>query len=153
LTLSRRSHTLMRMKTTSIRLLTTLPCSAETAYHAWMDSETHAAMIEGTADIDPVVSGHFRIWNGEVQGENLVLDEDIHRVVQHWRYNYDDWPEDQPSRLMVTFGAVNDKETEMQLEQTDIPEKYAGDIKKGWEEYYFKPMQRYFSVNSDTNTL
>lgn len=146
MTLRRQETTLGAMKTTSFRLLTTLPCSAETAYTAWMDSETHAAMINGSADIDPVVSGHFRIWDGDVIGETLVLDESIHRIVQHWRYNYDDWPEDAPSRLMVTFGAIGDSECELQLEQSDIPEKYAADIKKGWEDYYFKPMQAYFST-------
>jgi activator of HSP90 ATPase len=132
--------------------MTSLPCSAEQAYHAWMDSKSHAAMINGKADIDPVVSGNFRIWDGEVVGETLMLDENIHRIVQHWRYNYDDWPANKPSRLMVTFGAVSDKETEMQLEQFEVPEKYAADIKKGWEEFYFKPMQTYFSVLPDSKT-
>jgi activator of HSP90 ATPase len=145
LTLRASGSTLLSMKTTSIRLLTSLPCSAEAAYRAWMDSQMHGEMINGAADIDPVVSGHFRIWDGEVIGETLMLDEDIHRIVQHWRYNYDDWPADKPSRLMVTFGAISDTQSEMQLEQFEVPEKYAEDIKKNWEEKYFKPMQRYFT--------
>jgi activator of HSP90 ATPase len=146
LTLAPFRSKLKAMKTESIRLLTTLPCSAEKAYEAWMDSKQHGAMINGTANLDPVVSGHFSIWDGAAKGQTLQLDETIHRITQLWRYNYEDWPEDEPSRLMLTFGHVNEKECELQLEQTDIPKKYAKDIKKGWEEFYFKPMKTYFAA-------
>lgn len=136
------------MKTTSVRVLATLPCSAEVAYQAWMDSAQHAAMTGGSADIDPVVGGYFTIWDGAVTGRTLQLDESIHRITQFWRYDYPDWPEDQPSRLMVTFGPLPNNQCEFQLEHSNIPNKYAKDIKQGWQEYYVEPMLRYFATGS-----
>lgn len=113
-----------------------------------MNSEQHAAMIGGTADIDPVVGGFFTIWDGTVTGRTLQLDDSIHRITQFWRYDYQDWPEDEPSRLMVTFGPITESECELQLEHTLIPKKYQKDIRRGWQQYYIDRMTVYFSTLS-----
>lgn len=129
----------------NIYLLETLPCSAKTAYEAWLNSEIHGAMINGSADIDPIVSGYFKIWDGAISGQTQQLDEDNMRITQSWRYNYDDWPEDKPSKLVIKFAPIDDNNTEMQLEHIGVPKKYAKDIEEGWKEHYLKPMKAYFS--------
>lgn len=129
--------------TKNIKQWVILFCSPEEAYSAWMDSEKHGKMIGGDAKIDPKAGGLFSIWGGKIVGKTIELDSEKHRIVQQWRYNYPDWPENEPSKITIEF-VPNKKGCKLNFSQSKIPEKYAEDIAQGWKDYYWKPMQEYF---------
>lgn len=131
------------MGTKNIKQWTILACSPDEAFAAWMDSKKHGEMIGGSAEIDPKVEGLFEIWDGAVKGKTLELDPKKHRIVQEWRYEYDDWPENEPSKIIVEFVPYKNG-TKLRFWHSGIPEKYADDIAQGWRDYYWKPMQKYF---------
>lgn len=134
------------MKTKSIKQSAILPCAPEVAYHAWLDSREHGLMTGGgvgDAKIDPRVDGKFNIW-GAATGQTLEIDDRKHRIVQSWRYDYDDWPKDQPSKLIVEFTPHKDGQCKLRFWQSGLPEKYAADVADGWKKYYWAPMKEYF---------
>jgi len=132
--------------TSSIKDTFILDCEPEVAFKAWLDSKTHAAMVgdTGEAKIDATVGGEFDIWDGAITGKTLEIDEKENRIIQAWRYEYDDWSKDEPSELTIQFLPHGDHQTEVKFEQTDLPEQYAKEVAEGWKEYYWKPMQEYF---------
>jgi activator of HSP90 ATPase len=132
------------MTTKNFELKTELPCSAETAFSAWLDSRQHGDMVEGEANIDPQVGGVHSIWDGAITGVTTEIDASKHRIVQEWVYDYDDWPKDQPSLLTIEFKPVSDGRCELHMQHSTVPAQYADDVKLGWEDYYFKPMKAYF---------
>ena len=131
------------MATKNIKQWTVLSCSPETAYKAWMDSKKHGEMIDGSAKIDPKVGGAFSIWDGAVKGKTIELDPKKHRIIQEWRYEYEDWPQDQPSKIIIEF-VPHENGCKLRFWQSKVPEKYASDIAQGWKDYYWKSMQEYF---------
>ena len=128
----------------SIKQWTVLDCTPDEAYKAWMDSKIHGEMIDGDAKIENKEGGKFSVWDGSVVGKTIELDPEKHKVVQEWRYDYEDWPEDEPSKITVDFVAHGDGKCKLRFWQSNLPDKYADDIAQGWKDYYWKPMQDYF---------
>lgn len=133
------------MTTKNIKQWAIFPCSPKTAYNAWLDSKTHGKMIKGSVKIDPKVGGNFSIWDESMTGKTLELHPEKYRIVQSWRYSYDDWPEDKMSKIIIEFVPYKNNQCKMRFWQSGIPEKYADDIATGWKEYYWEPMKQYFS--------
>ena len=133
------------MKTKNIKQWTILPCSPDDAYNAWLDSKKHGEMIEGGAKIDPKVGGLFNIWDGSVTGKTLELDPKKLRIVQEWRYEYNNWPKDAPSKIIVEFVPYKNGQTKLRFWQSGIPKEYASDIEQGWKDYYWEPIKKYFT--------
>lgn len=123
-----------------------LNCPALKAFDAWLDSKTHGEMIDGVADIDPTIGGKFSIWEEGVIGKTTLVDRQNLKIEQDWRYNYEDWPENEPSHISLRFESKLDGQTTLHFEQCCVPRQYLEDIEKGWQEYYWKPMRRYFEV-------
>lgn len=131
------------MATKNIKQWTILPCTPDVAFSAWMDAKLHGEMIDGNAKIDPKVGGASSVWDGSVKGKTLELDPKKHRIVQQWRYEYDDWPNDAPSEITIEFVPYKNG-CKLRFWQSKIPAKYVSDIATGWKEYYWKPMQEFF---------
>jgi len=125
----------------SLELSVILPATCENIYKAWLDSEAHSEFTESIAEIDPVVDGKFSAWEGYIIGSNIVL-EPYHKIVQAWRTTEFDYDEED-SRLELTFEKIND-ETKLTLIHSNIPEGQGEELKEGWLDFYFKPMQKYF---------
>lgn len=124
-----------------IKLDITLPASPQEIYDAWMSSEGHTAMTGSAAEVDPKVGGLFTAWEGYISGKNLEL-EPYRRFVQSWRTT--EFPKDAPdSKIEVLLEAVK-KGTKLTLIHTEMPEGSAEEYRKGWEDFYFKPMKDYF---------
>jgi len=125
-----------------IQTSTVLPSTPEHVYQAWLDSAEHAAFTGSPAQIDPTVGGRFSAWDGYIEGSNLIL-EPFQRIVQAWRTS--EFPADSAdSRLEVLLEAAKGG-TRITLIHTEIPEGQGQDYLKGWEEFYFEPMQKYFA--------
>jgi activator of HSP90 ATPase len=91
-----------------------------------------------------MVGGEFSAWDGYIQGKILLL-EPFQRIVQSWRTS--DFPSETPdSQLEITF-EDDGEQTDLTLNQSNIPDGQSAEYKQGWVDYYFKPMQAYFSAH------
>jgi activator of HSP90 ATPase len=122
-------------------LKTTLNATAQDIYTAWLSSKGHTAMTGASATISAVVGKKFTAWDGYISGTNIEL-VPYNKIVQAWRTtSFKDTDED--SNIEIVMNETNQK-TELTLTHSNIP-KDGEDYKKGWEDYYFKPMKDYFS--------
>lgn len=127
-----------------LRITIILPVMAEHLYNAWLDSEQHAAFTGASAEIVPKVGGEFSAWDGYIQGKILLL-EPFQRIMQSWRTS--DFPSEAPdSQLEITF-EDDGEQTHLTLIQSNIPDGQSAEYKQGWVDYYFDPMQAYFSAH------
>ena len=119
-----------------------LPASASDIYSAWLSSEGHAAMTGNAANVDGKVGGKFRAWDGYIYGSTLELEQG-QRIVQAWRTS--EFPDEAPdSRLEILFEEITEG-TKVTLIHSDMPEDQIDSYRQGWEDFYFKPMEEYFS--------
>lgn len=123
-----------------IKLSKTFQAPAEKLYHAFLIGEEHSRMTGGTAVIVPQVGRSFTAWDGYISGKILELIP-FQKIVQSWRTT--EFPADQPDSMVeITFTPIPEGTlvTILHSELTDADKHY----KKGWQDYYFKPMARYF---------
>lgn len=126
-----------------------LECEPEVAFKAWLDSQLHGEMLAspGEASIEPRVGGSFSIWDGAITGETVEIDEKKRHILQNWRYDYDDWSKDMPSKLSLDFLPHGDNQTEVKILHTELPENHIKELAEGWNQYYWAPMKEYFAKN------
>jgi activator of HSP90 ATPase len=125
----------------SLNIFSFFPVPSKSLYKAWLDSKEHSAFTNSEAIIDPQVGGEFSTWEGYITGKTISL-EPFTRIIQSWRTT--DFDEDDPdSRLEVTFEAM-DSGCKVTLNHTGLPGGSKDEYIKGWEDYYFAPMQEYF---------
>lgn len=110
-------------------------------YNLLMDKEKHTEFTESKADIQDKIGTVFTAWDGYIQGENLDL-ETGKTIVQLWRAEEEGWPETHFSHLTIKLEPKNDG-TELTLTQTEVPQACFENIKQGWIDYYWDPMEEY----------
>jgi uncharacterized protein YndB with AHSA1/START domain len=89
------------------------------------------------------VGGRFTAWDGYIQGvyRKLVTGKTI---VADWRTT--EWPAGMPDSLVeFTFRAVKGG-TEVRMVHTKVPAEQAASYRQGWIDYYWKPLNAYFSA-------
>jgi activator of HSP90 ATPase len=114
----------------------------EKLYNAWISSAEHSSFTGSDAEIDPVVNGKFSAWDGYISGKTNSL-EPYKKIVQSWRTTEFE-ESDEDSILEVLFEKLGEK-TKLTLKHYNIPEGQGESYKDGWEEFYFKPMKKYFN--------
>jgi activator of HSP90 ATPase len=130
------------MKSESITMTATIPAAPEAVYKAWMSGKQHGAMTGSGATVSAKVGGTFTAWDGYISGKTLEL-EPGQRIVQSWR-STDFAAKDPDSRLEIALDAVKGG-TKVTLRHSDLPAGSAAEYKKGWIDYYFTPMKKYFA--------
>ena len=111
-------------------------------YEAWLSTEGHTAMTGSPARVDGRAGGDFSAWDGYIFGKTLELTPD-RRIVQAWRTT--EFPAEAPdSNLEVLLEEVAEG-TRVILIHRDMPEDQVDSYRQGWEDFYFKPMNRYFA--------
>ena len=130
--------------TDSFEISTFFPgLSAAEIFNAWLESEAHSAFTGSPARVNPAVGGEFSAWEGYISGKTLEI-EPSRRILQSWRTT--EFPEGSPDSLLeISFEEIGDG-TQLTLVHTNIPDGQGEDYRQGWEDYYFKPMQQFFSA-------
>ena len=103
-----------------------------------MDSKKHSKFSGSPANISRKVSGKFTAYGDYIEGENIELVADK-KIVQSWRAS--DWPEGEYSEVIYSIKPAKNG-TELVFTQTGIPEESFDEIKKGWDDFYWKPMKK-----------
>ena len=81
----------------------------------------------------------------ERHARNAVHDGSDKQIVQKWRG--DDWPKSHYSLATFSF-SKSPKGTKMIFTQKGIPADKYEDIKEGWIDYYWRPMEEMFRKSS-----
>jgi activator of HSP90 ATPase len=129
----------------SFEIFVDLNSEPETLYRAWLDSSEHSAFTESDAEIDPVLEGSFSIWDGYITGKTVEM-YPYSRIVQKWRTT--EFPESKPDSTLEIKFEKKGKGTRVTLIHTEIPDGQGEMYKQGWNDYYFRPMQKYYSDSS-----
>jgi activator of HSP90 ATPase len=114
---------------------------AEKIYKAYLSSEGHSALTGSPAKVDGTVDGDFTAWDGYIQGMFLELEKNK-RIVQAWRTA--DFPAEAEDSIVEILLEEDHGKTKLTLDHSNIPEGQAEEYKKGWEDFYFRPMKIYF---------
>lgn len=128
------------MKTKTIRQKVTLKASPHAVYEALMDSRKHSEFTGDKAVVSRKIGGKFSTFSGYSIGVNLELVPDK-RIVQTWRGS--DWPDEHFSIAKFELKKVK-QGTKLVFTQTGVPEDQYEEISKGWKEYYWDKMERFF---------
>jgi activator of HSP90 ATPase len=114
---------------------------AETIYKAWLSTEGHAAMTGSPAKVDGTVDGDFAAWDGYIEGMFLELEKNK-RIVQAWRAA--EFPPEAEDSIVEILLEEEHGKTKLTIKHTNIPDGQADGYKTGWEDFYFKPMRKFF---------
>ncbi len=118
-----------------------IPAKPVEIYEPWLGSAGHIALTGNPAKVDGKVGGEFSAWDGYIFGKTLKLTPN-QRIVQAWRTT--EFPDDAPdSHLEVLLEEIDDG-TKIMLIHSDMPEDQVDSYRQGWEDFYFKPMKKYF---------
>lgn len=133
------------MQTSTIEQTVHFTASPHQVYQAIMDSKLHSEFSGAEAVIGKKVGDAYSAYDGHIEGTILELIEDK-LIRKTWIAFEDGWPEGHASE--VTFKLTpREKGTELHFLHTGVPLKKVESISKGWEEFYWEPMQAMFSKN------
>jgi activator of HSP90 ATPase len=130
------------MKMDSIRMSAVIPADPKAIYEAWMSGKGHGEMTGSGAKVTAKIGGKFTAWDGYISGTTLELKPGA-RIVQSWRTT-EFAPGDPDSRLEVLLEKAA-RGTKVTLVHTDIPPGQGAEYRKGWLDFYFRPMKEYFA--------
>ena len=130
------------MKTDSIKMSAVIPAAPDAVYTSWLSSKGHAAMTGSPAKITARIGSAFSAWDGYISGKTLEA-KPSSRIVQSWRTT--DFAGQEPDSLLVVLLEKAKGGTKVTLVHTEIPAGHGAEYRKGWIDFYFKPMKEYFA--------
>ncbi len=130
----------MVIKTKSIEQSVIIKASPHEVYEAFIDSKKHSKFTESKAIISREIGGKFSIFEGDLEGKNIELVQDV-KIVQSWRSNEESWPKTHYSTITIELEPVANG-TLLKFTQTEVPITSYESVKDGWNEYYWEPLKQ-----------
>ena len=131
----------MKLETTTLTQKVIIPATPEEVYEAFVDPKKHTAFTGSKATGKAKINGKFTAWDGYIFGKYLSF-EPGKCLVQEWTST--DFPEGYlPSKFELTFKKVPEG-TEITMVHSNIPAEQKDELADGWEEWYWKPLKKYF---------
>ena len=127
--------------TEQIKRSANIPASPKQIYNAWLNSKEHSKMTGSKATTSIKVGRKFTAWDNYISGKNLELIPDK-RILQAWRTT-EFSKDDLDSHLLIKFEEVK-VGSKVTLVHSEIPQGQSASYKKGWSDFYLKPMKTYF---------
>jgi activator of HSP90 ATPase len=118
------------------------PIANDKLYNAWLNSKEHSLFTGSKAVVSKGLNRKFTAYDGYISGKNLIL-EPHKRIVQSWRAT--DFPDKHPDSFIEIVFEPKKAGTKVTLKHSGIPEGMGKGYKKGWKDFYFKPMKEYFN--------
>jgi len=131
--------------TRSVQAECTFSVPSRVLYSAFLDSRDLSKMTLSACNIKPEVGGEFSLFSGGVLGRVKELVPNT-KIVEDWKFSQ--WG-DEYSTLELSFIAVNDHATKLQVNQTEIPETDAHGnsrqdelVLSGWTDKFFIGLEK-----------
>ncbi|MDO8646940.1 MAG: SRPBCC domain-containing protein [Candidatus Diapherotrites archaeon] len=104
-------------------------------------SRTHSAFTGEKVSISPKLGGKIEAYGGYITGINLELIPEK-KIVQTWRAS--DWSEGLESKVIFEFAEAANRKTTLVFTHSGIPAEQFEEIKKGWQQWYWKPLKKHW---------
>ena len=119
-----------------------LNCKAKDVFKGWLDNKVHAEFTGGAkAKISTNEGGTFSAYDGYITGKNVEIFPHK-KIVQKWRTT-EFSTKDDDSLIELSFTEKSDH-TLVSLSHSNIPDGQGDRYKKGWKDFYFSNMKKYF---------
>jgi activator of HSP90 ATPase len=125
----------------SIKLTKTFAVKPRVIYSAWLNSKEHSKMTGSKARVNSKLNSAFSAWDGYITGRTTELKTD-QKIVQQWRTT--EFPEDAPNSILEIELKETPGGSKLTMIHKNIPDGQSNSYRKGWEDFYFKPMEEYF---------
>lgn len=129
------------MNTKDIHQTLQFPTTALDLYQCIMDERKHSSFTGAEATGEEKEGALFTAYDGYIEGKNILLERGK-KIVQTWKANEEEWPDNHYSEVVYAFKDTPEGCT-LDFYQTAIPEEIAENIEKGWTEYYWDPLRFY----------
>lgn len=106
---------------------------AKELYITFLDQNRVAAWSRAAPNLDPKVGGKFSLFNGNIDGEFLELEENA-KIVQTWRLQA--WPKDHYAKLTLAFDQGLDG-TNLRMVMDDVPLSQEDVVKSNFDQCKF----------------
>ena len=120
-----------------IKQIVVFKATPEEVYDAVVDAKKHSKFSQSKATNNAKVGGKFTAYDNYISGENLKLEKGK-KIVQKWTST--DFPKGHYTEVVFEFKKQGDG-TKLIFTQNNVPDENYADIKKGWIEFYWKPMK------------
>jgi activator of HSP90 ATPase len=118
----------------------TFKASPKVLFEMYVDSKKHSMATGAKAVMSRKVGGSFKAHNGYIGGKNLLIFSN-EMIVQTWRGS--DWPKTEKDSIFILLFKPAGKGTEMTMIHTNLSEKQAIHVNKGWHDFYWKSWKKY----------
>lgn len=115
---------------------------ASTLYTTYMDAKEHSASVGVAAKIKNKEGARFSAHDHYVTGKNLQLIKNK-LIVQSWRAS--DWISSDVDSTFILVFEQRGNDGIINMVHANVPDKHSAGIKKGWDDYYWKPWKKYFA--------
>uniref|UniRef100_A0A060T2X2 ARAD1C32252p n=1 Tax=Blastobotrys adeninivorans TaxID=409370 RepID=A0A060T2X2_BLAAD len=130
--------------TTSVTMEPVFSAPAQQLYDAFLKPEMVAAWTRSKPDISPKVGSEYTLFNGNISGKILKLEEPNH-ISMTWRLR--DWKQGHYANLDLNF-AQGSGETSLKVNWTGIPIGQEEVVQTNFDEYYVKPIKLTFGFGT-----
>jgi len=138
---TKRAEYRLPINTKTIKEKVLIQAKPEEVYDVFLNARKHSEFTGSKATCNPKVGGKFTAWDGYIFGKTIRLEKGK-KIAQHWQTT--EWPEGYPwSTVEFSFKKKGDG-TELTLVHSKVPKEQADSYREGWNDYYWKPLQKYF---------
>ena len=129
------------MKYGSVKQKVYINAPPEKVYEAYVNPRIHSEFTDAKATGGSKVGQRMTAWDGFIKGKTVKLKR-AKLIVQEWRAN--DFPKSYGySSLKITLRKKG-RGTELTMVHSRVPKENEKDLRSGWQEFYWKPMKKYF---------
>ena len=113
-------------------------------YEAYTDPKKHAAFTGTGVTGTPKAGERFTAGDGYIAGKYIIL-QPGKRIVHEWTTT--EWPAGYPPSILELTLKPKGAGTELVMVHSKVPAEQVKYYAKGWREYYWEPLKKYFAVS------
>jgi uncharacterized protein YndB with AHSA1/START domain len=128
----------------TIKLSAVIPARPGRVFKAWLNAKEHGAFTGEAAAVEAKAGTRHSAYGGYIHGWTLAVQPSKRRFTQSWRTT-EFAPGDVDSTVTVTVTRAKGGAT-VAIVHADVPEGQTERYQKGWEDFYFERLRKYFST-------